>query len=73
MAKEKIKKQMASKSSEQDGRNEAALNAIEQIRSKFGEGAIMKFGEIPRTNVDAISTGCLSLDLATGVGGVPRG
>ena len=73
MAKEKIKKQMASKSSERDGRNEAALNAIEQIRSKFGEGAIMRFGEIPRTNVDAISTGCLSLDLATGVGGVPRG
>ena len=73
MAKEKIKKQVASKSVEKDGRSEAALNAIEQIRSKFGEGAIMKFGEISKTNVDAISTGCLSLDLATGVGGVPRG
>ena len=73
MAKEKIKKQLASKSAEKDGRSEAALNAIEQIRSKFGEGAIMKFGEISRTNVDAISTGCLSLDIATGVGGVPRG
>lgn len=73
MAKEKIKKQVASKSNEKDGRSEAALNAIEQIRSKFGEGAIMKFGEISRTNVDAISTGCLSLDIATGIGGVPRG
>lgn len=73
MAKEKIKKQLNSKSAEKDGRNEAALNAIEQIKSKFGEGAIMKFGEAPRTNVDAVSTGCLSLDLATGVGGVPRG
>lgn len=73
MAKEKTKKQLNSKSSEKDGRNEAALNAIEQIKTKFGEGAIMKFGEVPKTNVDAIPTGCLSLDLATGVGGVPRG
>ncbi|MBN2854066.1 recombinase RecA [Patescibacteria group bacterium] len=73
MAKEKTKKQMASKSNEHEARNEAALNAIEQIRAKFGEGSIMKFGEITKTNVDAIPTGCLSLDLATGVGGVPRG
>ncbi len=54
-------------------KEEAAMNAIEQIRSRFGEGAIMRFGEMPKTNVDAISTGCLSLDIATGVGGVPRG
>lgn len=54
-------------------KEDAALSAIEQIRSRFGDGAIMKFGDIPRTNVDAISTGCLSLDMATGVGGVPRG
>lgn len=54
-------------------KEKAAVNAIEQIKSRFGEGAIMKFGEMPRTNVDAISTGCLSLDIATGVGGVPRG
>lgn len=73
MAKEKNKKELSSKSLEKDGRNEAALNAIEQIRSKFGDGAIMKFGEMPKTNIDAVSTGCLSLDLATGIGGVPRG
>ncbi len=73
MAKEKIKKTLGSKSSEMDGKNEAALNAIEQIRSKFGEGSIMRFGEMRKTNVDAIPTGCLSLDLATGIGGVPRG
>ena len=54
-------------------KEEAAMNAIEQIRTRFGEGAIMRFGEMPKTNVDAISTGCLSLDIATGVGGVPRG
>jgi len=51
----------------------AALSAIEQIRSRFGEGAIMKLGDVRKTNVDAISTGCLSLDLAFGIGGVPRG
>jgi len=56
-----------------DKRAEAAINAIEQIKSKFGDGAIMKFGDVRKTNVDAISTGCLSLDVAFGIGGVPRG
>ncbi len=54
-------------------RVEAAANAMEQIKSKFGDGAIMKFGDVRKTNVDAISTGCLSLDVAFGIGGVPRG
>jgi len=52
---------------------EAAMNAVEQIKNRFGEGAIMKFGEVGKTNVDVISTGCLSLDLSFGIGGVPRG
>jgi len=56
-----------------DHKVEAAADAMEQIKSKFGEGAIMKFGEVRKTNVDAISTGCLSLDIAFGIGGVPRG
>jgi recombination protein RecA len=51
----------------------AAEAAMDQIKSKFGEGAIMKFGETRKVNVDVIPTGCLSLDLALGVGGVPRG
>lgn len=55
------------------GRAKAAALAIEQIRDRFGEGAIMRFGESKKFKVDAISTGCLSLDLALGVGGVPRG
>lgn len=55
------------------GKIEATLLAMEQIKSKFGEGSIMRFGDARKTNVDAISTGCLSLDLAFGVGGVPRG
>ncbi len=52
---------------------EAARAAMDQIKSKFGEGAIMKFGEAKKTDVDAVPTGCLSLDIALGINGVPRG
>lgn len=52
---------------------QAAESAIEQIKSRFGEGAIMKFGEAKKMQVDAVPTGCLSLDIALGVKGVPRG
>ena len=51
----------------------AAESAIEQIKTKFGDGAIMTFGEGNRMEVEAVPTGCLSLDIALGVGGVPRG
>lgn len=54
-------------------RLKAAEAAIDQIKERFGEGAIMRLGEAKQMNVDSISTGCLSLDLALGVGGVPRG
>lgn len=47
--------------------------AIEEIKQKFGEGAIMKLAETRKVDVDAIPTGSFSLDLALGVGGVPRG
>lgn len=47
--------------------------AVTQIREKYGEGSIMKLGEAKRVAVDAVSTGCLSLDIALGIGGVPRG
>ena len=47
--------------------------ALLQIEKQFGRGAIMKMGESHRENVGAIPTGALSLDLATGIGGVPRG
>lgn len=46
---------------------------INNIKIKFGEGAIMKLGEVKRVDVDAIPTGSLSLDFALGVGGVPKG
>jgi len=54
-------------------RGKAAQLAIDQIKEKFGEGSIMKLGEAQAMAVDAIPTGCLSLDIALGVGGVPRG
>src|SRR3989344_3260047 len=47
--------------------------AVLNIREKFGDGSIMKLGEAKRVSVDAVSTGCFSLDVALGVGGVPRG
>lgn len=48
-------------------------DALAQIEKQFGKGAIMKLGEAPIQKVDVISTGCLSLDLALGIGGVPKG
>lgn len=54
-------------------RFKATQQAIEQIRERFGDGSIMKLGEAKRMEVEAVSTGCLSLDIALGVGGVPRG
>lgn len=55
------------------GKMKAASVAIDQIRHRFGDGAIMRFGESQKFKVESIPTGCLSLDLALGVGGVPRG
>ena len=68
MAKKEEKK-LASKNDK-----EKALDmALTQIEKQFGKGAIMKLGQETKVDVDAISTGALSLDLALGVGGVPRG
>ncbi len=47
--------------------------AVEEIKQRFGEGAIMKLREARAVDVDIIPTGSISLDLALGVGGVPRG
>jgi len=54
-------------------RERAVEQAISQIEKQFGRGSIMKLGEDKKIDVPAISTGSLTLDLATGVGGVPRG
>lgn len=47
--------------------------AVKEIQQKYGEGSIMRLGDSPRVDVDAIPTGSISLDLALGVGGIPRG
>jgi recombination protein RecA len=54
-------------------KGKAIESALLQIEKKFGKGAIMRLGEKPHEEVGAISTGCLSLDAAIGVGGFPRG
>ena len=54
-------------------RNKALKLAIEKIEKDFGKGSIMKLGDKATVNVDAIPTGALALDVALGVGGIPRG
>lgn len=56
-----------------DEREKALNDALAQIQKQFGKGAIMKLGEASAMNIETISTGSISLDLATGVGGVPKG
>lgn len=54
-------------------KKKALQTALEQIEKKFGKGAVMKLGQAAAMNVDAISTGSIGLDLALGIGGVPKG
>jgi recombination protein RecA len=54
-------------------REQALEAAVSQIERQFGKGAIMKMGDAARVDVDVVSTGALSLDLALGIGGLPRG
>ena len=61
------------KKKETNEKLKAAGEAISQIKQKFGEGSIMRLGEARAMEVASIPTGCLSLDLALGIGGVPRG
>ncbi|MFH0893562.1 MAG: recombinase RecA [Bacteroidota bacterium] len=60
-----------------DGKNkeqEKGVNSVvSEIREKFGEGIIMKLGDVKHVDIASISTGSISLDLALGIGGIPRG
>ena len=56
-----------------DERKKALEIAMAQIEKNFGKGSVMKLGEVSNVNVDSISTGALSLDIALGIGGFPRG
>jgi len=48
-------------------------DALEEIKQRFGESAVMKLNDVKRVHVDSISTGSISLDWALGIGGVPKG
>ncbi|MGL4253722.1 MAG: recombinase RecA [Fusobacteriaceae bacterium] len=61
------------KSSESNDKEKTLELALKQIRKDFGDGAIMKLGENQHMSVESIPTGSIKLDLALGIGGVPRG
>ncbi len=58
---------------EMGAKQKAVRLALDQIEKQFGTGSIMKLGEVNKVDLDVIPTGSLSLDLALGVGGIPRG
>ena len=61
------------KVTEAEGKEKALKTAMEQIEKNFGKGAVMRLGENVAMNVGAIHTGSLTLDLALGIGGIPKG
>ena len=60
-------------SNENPEKKKALEMALGQIEKQFGKGAVMKLGDFTAMNVEAIPTGALSLDIALGIGGIPRG
>ena len=57
----------------QKNRDTALKSALDQIHKNFGDGSIMKLGDRKSQPVDSIPTGSIALDIALGIGGVPRG
>jgi len=64
---------LVSPDSDKEAKAKALKTAIAQIEKKHGEGSVMRLGENSRMEVQAVSTGSIALDLALGIGGVPRG
>ncbi len=75
MVKEKkqIKTADSGETKKEGNENKQLRSAVDEIKERFGEGAIMTMREIHAVNVDVIPTGSIALDLALGVGGMPRG
>ena len=69
----KIVKSGKNQEAESKEKNKALEAAISQIDDNFGKGSVMKLGQKAAMNIEAISTGSLSLDLALGIGGLPKG
>ncbi len=64
---------MVSPDSDKESKAKALKTALAQIEKKHGEGSVMRLGENSRMEVQAVSTGSIALDLALGIGGVPKG
>lgn len=64
---------MVKKKEQKTEKSDNLQETIDEIKQKFGEGAIMKLKDVRAVDVDVIPTGSISLDLALGVGGIPRG
>jgi recombination protein RecA len=62
-----------SKTSTDSGKWKALENALDQIKDKFGDGSIMKLSDTKALNIETFPTGSISLDLALGAGGIPKG
>jgi recombination protein RecA len=73
MAEEKTKSLRPADDKEAKAKDAALSAALSQIDKDFGAGSVMKLGEKPAVDIEAIPTGALALDLALGIGGVPRG
>ncbi len=73
MAKETKVKPIPTPITSEEGRQKALETALANIEKQFGKGAVMKLGQNTTMNVEAISTGSLSLDIALGIGGLPKG
>ncbi len=70
--KEPIKK-VTKKTGEKDKKDSKVEDTLSQIRTKFGEDAIIRLGDVPKVDIEAIPTGSIGLDEALGIGGIPRG
>src|SRR5918911_2601220 len=73
MPDEKKTKDLKAADKEAKAKDAALAAAVTQIERQFGQGSVMRLGDEHAVQVEAIPTGALSLDLALGVGGVPRG
>lgn len=71
--KELAKKTPVVRNATKDDKKLALENALKQIEKKYGAGAVMRLGQTETLNVDAIPTGSMRLDMALGIGGVPKG
>lgn len=64
---------MKDEKNKSEDNNKKVETVVDSIKEKFGEGVIMKLGDVKKVNVASIPTGAISLDLALGIGGIPRG